>query len=113
MTSGIPLDRIDWTGIETTEHPGATGTSRWRTIQLPGMRIRMVEYSKDFSADHWCEKGHVIHCLTGELVCELEGAESVTLRAGESFVAFDGASSHKAVSAGGATAFIVDGDFLA
>ena len=51
--SNIEFQTINWSLIEATEHTGETGTSFWRTLQLPGIRLRMVEYSKGYLADHW------------------------------------------------------------
>jgi hypothetical protein len=55
---GIPYQAIDWSAVPRTEHKGETGTSFWRTLQLAGLRVRIVEYSKGYLADHWCPKGH-------------------------------------------------------
>jgi len=55
----IPFETIDWTKVEKTEHTGETGTSFWQTLQKDGLRIRIVEYSAGYLADHWCEKGHI------------------------------------------------------
>ena len=74
----IPFQAIDWTIVPKTEHKGVTGVAFWQTIQLPGLRIRIVEYSKGYLADHWCEKGHIVHCLEGEFVSELkDGSKSI------------------------------------
>ena len=62
----IPFQTIDWTTIERVAYKGDTGVANWQTIQYPGLRIRLVEYSKDNLADHWCEKGHIVYCLSGE-----------------------------------------------
>jgi len=109
----IPYQAIDWTTVYRTEHKGETGTSHWRTLQLPGLRIRIVEYSPGYLADHWCQKGHVVHCLKGEFVNEQEQGGANILREGMSYVVSDGASSHRSRSECGATLMIVDGDFLA
>jgi hypothetical protein len=108
----IPFQTIDWSAIERIEHRGETGTSYWRTLDLPGLRIRVVEYSANYVADHWCQKGHIVHCLEGEFVSEMENGESITLTRGMSYVVSDGLSSHRSVSRNGATLLIVDGDFL-
>jgi len=68
----IPFQTIDWTKITRMEHKGETGIAYWQTMQFEGLRIRMVEYSKGYFADHWCEKGHIVHCLEGEVVNELK-----------------------------------------
>ena len=109
---GIPYRAIDWDLIPGTEHKGETGTSFWRTIELPGLRIRVVEYSPGYLADHWCRKGHIVHCLEGEFVNEQESGERTVIRKGMTYVVSDGASSHRSCTERGATLLIVDGDFL-
>ena len=44
----------------------------WRTQDFAGVRVRMVEYTPGYISDHWCNKGHVLLCLDGELETELE-----------------------------------------
>ena len=108
----IPFQTIDWSAVEKTAHRGVTGTAYWQTIRLGGLRIRMVEYSKGYLADHWCEKGHVVHCLEGEFITELSTGENLTLKKGDSYVVSDGRSSHRSFSKEGVKLLIVDGDFL-
>jgi hypothetical protein len=108
----IPYQTIDWAAIPRTEHKGETGTSFWRTLQLPGLRIRLVEYSPGYLADHWCRKGHIVHCLEGEFISELQNGEGTAMRRGMTYVASDEASSHRSRTSRGATLLIVDGDFL-
>lgn len=110
--SQIPFQTIDWSAIEKTEHKGETGTSYWQTIQFPGLRIRLVEYSKGYLADHWCQKGHIVHCLEGEFVSELKSGELVKLEKGGTYVVSDNLSSHRSVTECGVKLLIVDGDFL-
>ena len=69
--SDIPFDTTDWSTITPTVHPGATGTARWRTRQCGDIRVRIVEYSPGYLADHWCSKGHILLCLEGEVDTEL------------------------------------------
>ena len=110
--SQIPFQTIDWSVIEKTEHKGETGTSYWQTIQFSGLRIRLVEYSKGYLADHWCQKGHIVHCLEGEFVSELESGELIKLEKGGTYVVSDELSSHRSVTEKGVKLLIVDGDFL-
>ena len=63
----IPFEAIDWSTIEESEHPGVIGVARWRTRQFGDVRVRMVEYSPGYVANHWCQKGHVVLCLEGEI----------------------------------------------
>ena len=112
MNDKIPFQAIEWQSVSKTEHPGESGTSFWRTVQMPGLRLRIVEYTPGYVADHWCQKGHIVHCLDGEFVCEMEDGGAFTLKKGMTFVVSDDLSSHRSVSALGATLLIIDGDFL-
>lgn len=108
----IPFQTIDWSVIEKAVHPGETGFAIWQTHQIGGLRIRLVEYSPDYKADHWCRKGHIIYCLAGSFTSEMESGESYQLTEGMMYVVSDGQSSHRSVTAPGARLLIVDGDFL-
>jgi hypothetical protein len=111
-TKNIPFQTIDWTAIPKTEHKGESGTAYWQTMQFPGLRIRMVEYTKGYLADHWCEKGHVVHCLEGEFVSELQNGDTFTLKKGMTYVVSDELSSHRSHTNNGVKLMIIDGDFL-
>jgi hypothetical protein len=108
----IPFQTIDWTTIEKTIHPGTTGSSSWQTLQWPGLRMRIVEYSPGYLADHWCTKGHIVFCLNGEFVSELQTGESFTLRSGMTYIVSDELSSHRSHSTSGVKLLIIDGAFL-
>ncbi len=108
----IPFQTIDWKKIPKTEHKGATGVAYWQTVQFPGLRIRIVEYSKRYLADHWCEKGHIVHCLEGEVVNELKDGTKSILTKGISYVVSNELSSHRSVTENGVKLMIIDGDFL-
>ena len=110
--SQIPFQAIDWTSIEKTEHKGETGVSLWQTIQFEGLRIRLVEYSAGYLADHWCRKGHIVHCLDGEFISELRTGEKTRLTKGETYVVSDELGSHRSFTENGVRLLIVDGDFL-
>lgn len=110
--SNIPFQTIDWTNIDKVEYQGESGVAVWKTFQLPGLRIRLVEYSKGYLADHWCEKGHVVHCLDGEFVTELSTGEKIKLVKGETYIVSDELSSHRSASENSVKLLIVNGDFL-
>lgn len=114
--NSIPYQNIYWDTIPKTEHKGETGTSFWQIVEFSGLRIRIVEYSKDYTADHWCQKGHIVHCLEGSLVTQMENGneneKGFTLSKGNSYIVSDGMSSHRSVSADGAMLLIIDGEFL-
>lgn len=106
--SDIPFGVTDWTQIEPTEHAGERGMAYWRTRQFGNIRVRMVEYSPGYSADHWCEKGHILLCTEGELHTELKDGRRVILTAGMSYQVADHAEAHRSYTAVGAKLFIVD-----
>ncbi len=124
--SNIPFQTIDWNSIKKVEYKGETGIAYWQTIEfnayLPDLptgqagrqelRIRLVEYTKGYLADHWCKKGHIVHCLEGEFITELSTGEKTKLSKGESYVVSDELSSHRSVSENGVKLLIIDGDFL-
>ncbi len=106
--TGIPFQLTDWSSVEPTEHPGEAGVARWRTRELGGIRVRMVEYSPGYRADHWCSKGHVLLCLEGELHTELADGRTVVLRPGMSYQVADDTAPHRSSTESGAKLFIVD-----
>jgi len=108
----IPFQAFNWENIPRTAHEGETGVAYWQTMQFQGLRIRVVEYSKNYKADHWCEKGHIVYCLEGEFLSELQNGESTYLSRGMSYVVSDGLSSHRSLSESGVKLLIIDGDFL-
>ena len=110
--SHIPFQTIDWSQVPTTNHPGETGVSVWQTVQFPGLRLRRVSYAAGYLADHCCQKGHFVYCLSGAFQSELSDGTVVELTAGMSYIVSDELSSHRSYSAGGVELLIIDGDFL-
>ena len=106
--SDIPFGTTDWTQLPTSEHKGERGCAYWRTQQFGKIRVRMVEYSPGYFADHWCVKGHILLCVEGELHTELEDGRKFTLTAGMSYQVADNAEAHRSHTDRGATLFIVD-----
>lgn len=104
----IPFGTTDWAGIARTEHAGERGKAFWRTKEFGGIRVRMVEYTPGYRADHWCEKGHILLCLEGELHTELRDGRSFTLTPGTSYQVADETDAHRSSTAKGAKLFIVD-----
>lgn len=104
----IPFAATDWSQVEPTEHPGVTGRALWRSRQFGAIRVRMVEYTPGYLADHWCSKGHVLLCLEGELHTELEDGRRFVLRPGMSYQVADQAEAHRSAAPSGARLFIVD-----
>ncbi len=112
MEQNIIFQTTDWNKIIPSEHKGVTGIAYWKTLQFNGLRIRMVEYSKNYKADHWCEKGHIIYCIDGEMDTELADGRVIKLSKGMTYQVSDELSSHRTSSVDGVKLFIVDGDFL-
>ena len=112
MPNNIPFQTIDWSQIPKTEHKGETGIAYWQTIQLGDLRIRIVEYSKGYLADHWCEKGHIVYCLEGSFINELKDGTTSVLSKGMSYIVSDNLSSHRSKTKTGVKLLIIDGAFL-
>jgi len=108
----IPFTVVDWDLIKKTSHPGEDGLAIWRTLQFAGLRVRIVEYSAGYIADHWCQKGHIVHCLEGEFITEQENGESMELKKDMSYIVSDELSSHRSIAKSAVKLLIVDGDFL-
>ena len=111
-TQKIQYQAIDWNLIPSEEHKGEKGTSFWKLVQFDSLRIRIVEYSPGYLADHWCTKGHIVHCLEGEVISELQGKDSSFLKQGMTYIVSDDLSSHRSKTSTGCKLLIVDGDFL-
>lgn len=106
--SGIPFGTTDWSALPRTEHKGELGVATWRTRQCGEIRVRMVEYSPGYLADHWCDKGHILLCVAGELHTELRDGSVHVLKAGMSYQVADDTAAHRSYTDAGATLFIVD-----
>ena len=104
----IPFGITNWAEIPTTRHTGDQGYALWHTQQFDAIRVRMVEYSENYLADHWCSKGHILLCLEGELHTELDDGRTFTLTAGMSYQVADQAEAHRSSTSKGAKLFIVD-----
>lgn len=106
--SDIGFCTTDWSTITPSEHAGSSGSALWRTQLFGAVRVRMVEYSVGYEANHWCKKGHILLCLEGELHTELADGRRFVLRPGTSYQVADGADPHRSSAPLGARLFIVD-----
>jgi hypothetical protein len=104
----LPFGTVDWNAVEVTTHAGVTGEARWRTRRFGEVRVRMLEYSAGYRADHWCSKGHFLLCIDGELDTELADGRRFTLQPGMSYHVADGAEPHRSSTRVGARLFVVD-----
>ena len=104
----FPFQTLDWSGIDAEIQPGTTGTATRKIFQMSDTRVRMVEYSPGYLADHWCSKGHILLCLEGELTVELQDGRIFILTPGISYQVADGAEPHRSHTTTGVKLFIVD-----
>ena len=105
---GVPFATIDWSKVEPTEHPGDSGKAIWQTVEQGNLRVRQVEYTPGYKADHWCSRGHVLHVISGELTTELKDGRSFVLKTGETYIVAEGAEPHRSQTSVGVRLFIVD-----
>jgi quercetin dioxygenase-like cupin family protein len=108
----ILFQTTDWAAVPVTEHRGEQGTAWWRTLQFDGLRIRLVEYSAEYKADHWCKAGHIVYCIEGEMISELADGRTFILSKGMTYQVSDNVSMHRSYSETGAKLLIIDGSFL-
>jgi hypothetical protein len=106
------FEKIDWTAIEKIAIPGDIGISYHQSIEFPGFCLRQVEYSVNYKSDHWCNKGHIVHCISGESEIEFQSGEKVILVKGMSLFIFSEKKMHRLISQNGAKVIIIDGNFL-
>lgn len=105
----LPFTITDWANMPATDHPGETGKAIWRTFEIGDLRVRHVEYTAGYLADHWCDRGHVLYVLEGELESELKDGRKIMLTAGMSYQVSDfGDAAHRSSTKTGAKLFIVD-----
>jgi quercetin dioxygenase-like cupin family protein len=104
----VPFMTTDWQQVPATKHPGESGIALWKTIEAGNVRVRIVEYSGGYVADHWCSRGHVVYVLEGEFVSELKDGRSFNLKAGMSYQVATDAEAHRSSSATGVKLLIVD-----
>jgi hypothetical protein len=105
----LPFTPVHWDQLPASHHAGDTGEALWRTMNNDDVRMRVVEYSPGYVADHWCDRGHVIYVLEGELHTELQDGRRFVLKPGTGYTVSDfGDSPHRSSTQTGAKLFIVD-----
>jgi hypothetical protein len=62
--SDIPFGTTDWSQVAPTERKGGSGYAYRRTQYFGAIRVRMIQYSPGYFADHWCVKGHILLCIS-------------------------------------------------
>jgi hypothetical protein len=108
----ISFQIIDWNGLPKKINQGQTGRSLSQMVEYPGLRIRIVEYSAGYLADHWCQKGHIVYCIEGEVINEQQNGDQFILKQGMSYIVTDDMSSHRSRTENKVKLLIVDGEFL-
>ena len=108
ISSDLKFGITDWNEIPAERSNGTTGFALRRVKQFGDVRLRMVEYSADYLADHWCDKGHFIFCIEGSMITELKDGRKFELKQGMTYQVGDNAESHRSYSQNGAKLFIVD-----
>ena len=108
IDSNVNFGITDWSSVPEERHEGTTGHSKWRVQRFGDVRVRMVEHSENYLADHWCDKGHVIYCLEGSMTTELKDGRKFELTKGMSYQVGDNSDSHRTYSKNGVKLFIVD-----
>lgn len=104
----FPFQTINWNTITAEEHKGTTGWASWKIFNMGPTRVRMLEYSAGYLADHWCNKGHIIYCIEGEMITELEDGGEFMLSPGMSYHVGDNSNAHRSRSVTGCKLFVVD-----
>jgi quercetin dioxygenase-like cupin family protein len=104
----FPFQTLGWSSIAKEEHKGETGMAYWQVQKMNDIRIRMVEYSPGYKADHWCSKGHIILCLEGEMDTELKDGRIMKLTKGMCYFVGDDNEAHQTSTLTGCKLFIVD-----
>ncbi len=108
INSSINFELTDWEKVKGEKHLGTTGFASWKVLNFGDVRVRMVEYSENYLADHWCDKGHFIYCVEGEMTTELKDGRKFILKKGMTYQVGDNADAHKSYSEKGCKIFIVD-----
>ena len=108
LIDNLPFGTVDWHTVEVTTHAGASGEARWRTRRFGDVRVRMLEYSPGYRADHWCNKGHFLLCLEGELETQLADGRCFMLAPGMSYQVADGVAPHRSATRTGARLYVID-----
>ena len=106
--TSFPFQTINWSSIPKEEHKGITGIACWQVFMMNDIRVRMVEYSANYLADHWCRKGHIIFCIEGEMITELQDGRKFLLTKGMTYHVGDNNEAHRSNTVNGCKLFIVD-----
>jgi quercetin dioxygenase-like cupin family protein len=106
--ASFPFQTMRWDDIPKEEHTGDAGIAYWQVQKVNDIRVRLVEYSPGYIANHWCHKGHILFCMEGEMNTELEDGRIMKLSAGMCYFVGDNDEAHRSSTATGCKLFIVD-----
>jgi len=106
--TSFPFQTLGWDTVPKETKKGETGFATWQVRMMNDIRVRMLEYSPGYKADHWCKKGHVIHCFEGEMETELEDGRIFKLTAGMTYFVGDNNEAHRSSTSTGCKLFVVD-----
>lgn len=104
----LPFGITDRSTVPAERKPGLAGWAEWRVRQFGTIRVRLLTYSPGYVSDHWCTKGHILFCVSGELTTQLEDGRTFVLKPGMSYQVADHAEPHRSSTTAGATLFVVD-----
>jgi mannose-6-phosphate isomerase class I len=108
----VLFQTTDWDSLPAQHRKGESGIASFRSMEFEGFRVRIVEYSSNYRADHWCRAGHIVYCIEGEMISELADGRKFTLSKGMSYIVSNDASVHRTYTENGVKLMIVDGNFL-
>lgn len=108
VLQSFPFQLMDWSSKAKEEHAGITGIAYWQVFLMNDIRIRIVEYSAGYLADHWCNKGHIIYCITGDMETELQDGRKYILTSGMTYQVGDNNEAHRTSTKDSCRLFIVD-----
>jgi hypothetical protein len=106
--ASFPFTTFNWSSVPKEHRNGDTGFATWQVQMLNEIRVRRVDYSPGYKADHWCSKGHVLFCMEGEMDTELEDGRIMKLTAGMVYLVGDTNERHRSSTKTGCKLFIVD-----
>ena len=107
--SGLPTGVTNWSTLDVSSQPGATGAAVIRGRRVGDVQLRLVTYSAGYTADHWCHKGHVVLVIAGAVTIAHDDGRRYELAAGMAYhVSDDEGSPHRLTSSEGASVFILD-----
>ncbi|MDB5252871.1 MAG: hypothetical protein JWP27_2040 [Flaviaesturariibacter sp.] len=104
----FPFEVFDWAQVPAERHDGESGYADWQVIMAGSIRVRRLVYSPGYKADHWCRKGHIIHCLSGRMTTELDDGRLMELAEGATYIVGDDCEAHRTSTGDGCVLFVVD-----